>query len=139
MTQALEVTDALWTPLLRAYTWVHHAAHLLANHDELTGEQVRVQYQRLLDEMMAQKGDLGALSGAVDHFRKVTVSFPPVSSIAMTCPICHRPITIWNAASGQCAIMSGVPRAAEARFLASSCEVRSCADGAGQPPPTLSC
>jgi len=77
VTQALEVTDALWTPLGHAYTWVHRAAHLLANHDELTGEQVRVQYQRLLDEMMAQKGDLGVLSGAVDHFRKVTVSFAP--------------------------------------------------------------
>jgi hypothetical protein len=73
----LEVTASLWPPLVGAYAWVHGAAHILANHDGLTGEQVHVQYQRLLDDMVAHKAELGALSGAVDHFRKVTASFAP--------------------------------------------------------------
>jgi hypothetical protein len=77
LTHALEVTAPLWPPLVHAYVWVHRAAHLLANHDGLTGEQVRVQYQGLLDDRGAHKANLGALSAAVDHFRKVTASFAP--------------------------------------------------------------
>jgi hypothetical protein len=75
LTHALEVTAVLWPPLERAYTWVHRAAHLLAHADGLTGEQVRTRYQQLLDEMVADQAALGPLSGAVDQFRKVTLSF----------------------------------------------------------------
>jgi hypothetical protein len=67
----------LWPPLERAYSWVHRAAHLLANADGCTGEQVRTRYQQLLDEMVAGQAELGPLSAAVDQFRKVTLSFAP--------------------------------------------------------------
>jgi hypothetical protein len=77
LTPALEVTAPLWPPLLHAYAWVHRAAHLLANHDGLRGEQGRVQYPGLLDDRGAQKANRGALGETVDHFRQVTASFAP--------------------------------------------------------------
>jgi hypothetical protein len=77
LTHALAVTAALWPPLEQAYAWVHGAAHLLTNAEGCTGEQVRLRYQQLLDEMETQRAALGTLSGAVDQFRKVTLSFAP--------------------------------------------------------------
>jgi hypothetical protein len=77
LTHALAVTAELWPPLERAYTWVHRAAHLLANADGHTGEQVRTQYQCLLEEMAADQAALGPLGRTVDQFRKVTLSFAP--------------------------------------------------------------
>ncbi len=77
LTRALAATSSLWPPLETAYGWVHQAAHLLANHEKLAGEQVRAQYQQLLGQMEAQKSSIGALSKAIDHFRKITESFAP--------------------------------------------------------------
>jgi hypothetical protein len=77
LTHALALSAELWPPLEQAYTWVHRAAHVLAHADGGTGEQVRARYQQLLDEMVAGQAELGPLSGAVDQFRKVTLSFAP--------------------------------------------------------------
>lgn len=75
--KALQATAALWPPLARAYTWVHRAAHVLGNAEQLTGAQVRLRYQRVLDDMQTHQTTLGSLSGAMDHFRTVTASFAP--------------------------------------------------------------
>lgn len=56
---------------------MHQAAHILANHEKLAGEQVRSQYQQLLGQMDAQKSSVGALCKAIDHFHKITESFSP--------------------------------------------------------------
>ncbi len=67
----------MWPPIQIAYEWVHQAAHILANHEKLTGEQVRTQYQALLEQMEAQKSTVGDLSDAVDHFLHITKNFAP--------------------------------------------------------------
>jgi hypothetical protein len=67
----------LWPPIERAYGWVHRAAHLLKNAEGLTGAEVQLRYQRLLEEMDADKPLLGPLAAAVEEFRKVTASFAP--------------------------------------------------------------
>ena len=77
LTRALEATSALWPPIKLAYAWVHQAAHLLSNHENLAGEHVRAQYQALIEQMEAQKDLIGDLSKAIDHFRKITESFAP--------------------------------------------------------------
>ena len=77
LARGLQATASLWPLLTLAYGWVHQAAHILANHEELTGEQVRAQYEQLLEQMDAQKNCVGNLSKAVDHFRKITESFAP--------------------------------------------------------------
>jgi hypothetical protein len=38
----------------------------------ITGAQVRLRYQRVLDDMETRQTTLGSLSAAMDHFRKVT-------------------------------------------------------------------
>ncbi len=77
LARGLEATSPLWPPLKLAYGWVHQAAHILANHDNLPGEQVRAQYQELLQRLDAQKTEVASLSKAIDHFRKITESFAP--------------------------------------------------------------
>jgi hypothetical protein len=77
LARGLDSTASLWPPLKLTYAWVHQAAHILANHDQLTGEQVRAQYQDLLACMDAHKMEVASLSKAIEHFRKITESFAP--------------------------------------------------------------
>jgi hypothetical protein len=73
----LQATVALWPVLLVVAAWVQHAAHLLANHEEQPASQVQARYQDLLDQMATQRETAGTLAPAVDHFRKVTISYAP--------------------------------------------------------------
>jgi len=84
LARGLKTTSPLWPPLKLAYGWVHQAAHILANHNNLAGEQVRTQYEELLARMDAQKMEVASLSKAIDHFRKITQSFARDYSTAMT-------------------------------------------------------
>jgi hypothetical protein len=77
LTRGLMATSSLWPPIEIAYAWVHQAAHLLANHEKLAGQQVRAHYQHLLEQMHVQKVSVGGLGKAIDHFRKITESFAP--------------------------------------------------------------
>jgi hypothetical protein len=70
-------TEALWPAIEKAYGFVHQAAHLLANHEEDSGQAVRERYQRLLRTMREQQASLGPLSGAISTFLKVTESYWP--------------------------------------------------------------
>ena len=68
---------ALWLPLRDAYALVHQAAHLLANHEQQTGAQVRETYLAWVQQMQEQKARLGPLSVAIDHFVEKTANFAP--------------------------------------------------------------
>jgi hypothetical protein len=56
---------------------VHQAAHILANHEQQTAEEVQVASRRLVEEMTWKRSAAGALQPAIDHFLKVTRSYAP--------------------------------------------------------------
>lgn len=57
-----------------AFGWVHRAAHILGQ-VECSGTAVRAQLSGLLGAMRRHRGVVGELSGAVDHFVKVSRSY----------------------------------------------------------------
>lgn len=74
--QGLAATAPLWPPIQTAYTVVHHAAHLLANHDQLDATALGQAYQeQVLTPLGAQQAELGPLAPAAAHFTKVTTSY----------------------------------------------------------------
>ncbi len=75
--RALKKTEALWPALSQAYALVHQAAHVLANHEEESGQAVREHYQAVLLTMRQQQASLGPLSSAISTFLKVTRSYWP--------------------------------------------------------------
>jgi len=75
--RALQATAALWPPLEQAYELVHQAAHLLANHEQRCGAEVQAAYQAWLQHMAEEKGNLGRLSPAIDHFLHISDNFAP--------------------------------------------------------------
>ena len=77
LTRALKKTEALWPALEKAYDLVHQAAHLLANHDEQSGQAVRERYEAFLLTMREQQASLGSLGAAITEFLKVTTSYWP--------------------------------------------------------------
>jgi hypothetical protein len=73
----LEATAPLWPPIQAAYSFVHRATHLLADHEGGGGMTVRQAYQELLAELRATQANFGPLADAVGHFRTVTASYWP--------------------------------------------------------------
>ena len=71
----MDATAACWPDLRLAYSWVHQAAHILANAEEQDGPAVRAAYQRLVDTMRTEQARAGTLSPAITHFLKVTASY----------------------------------------------------------------
>jgi hypothetical protein len=67
----------MWPSIKQAYQWVHHAAHLLNNSENLPVADLQATYQALLEEMAAHKEEVGSLTGALETFLKVTTSFWP--------------------------------------------------------------
>jgi hypothetical protein len=67
----------MWPALEKAYGLVHQTAHLLANHEEESGQAVRERYQGLLLTMREQQASLGLLGEAISTFLKVTESYWP--------------------------------------------------------------
>lgn len=77
LVRALKKTEQVWPVLSRAYALVHQAAHVLANHEEESGQAVRERYQAVLQTMREQQASLGPLSPAISTFLKVTRSYWP--------------------------------------------------------------
>jgi hypothetical protein len=77
LTRALSRTAPLWPPLKSAYALVHQATHILANHEQQTGAQIRETYLAHLAHMQEQKTSLGTLSAAIDQFVEITENFAP--------------------------------------------------------------
>ena len=75
MTRGLEETAQLWPPIRLAYSWVHRAAHILADEGYRHLEEARRDYRHLLSEMSRRKEEVGDLSGVVSLFLKVTKSY----------------------------------------------------------------
>jgi len=75
--KGLAATDAMWPAIRIAYGWVHQAARLLENEDELTGSEVRQRMDDLLAEIRADQTTVGTLQPAVAHFLKVSASYWP--------------------------------------------------------------
>jgi hypothetical protein len=77
VTKGLAATDAMWPAIRIAYEWVHRAARLLENEDQLSGQQVRQQMEDLLDEIRDDQATVGTLQPAITHFLKVSASYWP--------------------------------------------------------------
>src|SRR5437763_10880129 len=77
LTRALQRTAGLWPPIKDAYALVYQAAHILANHEQQTGAQVRETYLAWVKTMQEQKASLGTLSTTIDHFVEKTANFAP--------------------------------------------------------------
>ena len=75
LARGLVATAELWPGIAQCYAWVHKIAHLLANTDNLEVELVRCAVRRVLYEMGQERDALGALAGAISHFRRVSRSF----------------------------------------------------------------
>ena len=75
--RGLAATDAMWPAIRIAYGWVHRAARLLENEDQLTGGEVRRRMADLLAEMRGEQASVGLLQPAVAHFLKVSASYWP--------------------------------------------------------------
>jgi hypothetical protein len=75
--KGLAATDAMWPAIRTAYGWVHEAARILENADELAGSTVRRRLDSLLAEMRAEQATVGTLQPAVAHFLKVSASYWP--------------------------------------------------------------
>ena len=65
----------MWAEIRLCYSWVHQAARILKNEEDLPIEELRRDYRRLLCEMSERKEEAGTLSGAVSLFLKVTKSY----------------------------------------------------------------
>ena len=75
--KGLAATDAMWPAIRIAYGWVHQAARLLENEDELTGSEVRHRMEVLLAEIRDDQTSVSTLQPAVAHFLKVSASYWP--------------------------------------------------------------
>ncbi len=68
LTKGMKTTASLWSPLQSAYKLVHQAAHILANHEQYTGTQVREHYLAFVRQMQEQKAEVGPLGEATRAF-----------------------------------------------------------------------
>jgi hypothetical protein len=74
----LQTTASLWPPIQTGYALVHHAAHLLANHDDLDGAALRQAYHKqVLTPWRAHEAQGDPLTSAAAHFAKVSASYGP--------------------------------------------------------------
>jgi hypothetical protein len=74
----LQATASLWPPIQTGYALVHHAAHLLANHDELDGMALRQAYHdQVLTAWRAHEAPDDPLAVAAAAFAKVSESYWP--------------------------------------------------------------
>jgi len=75
--RGLEETAALWPPVRLAYRYVRRVARLLKNQAGRPGKVVRRGLRRLLRAMGLEAAAADGLSGAVQHFVKVSASYEP--------------------------------------------------------------
>src|SRR4030095_15968314 len=75
--RGLNDTASLWPYVQVTYGWVHRAAHLLNNEDQLSEAAVKRRLHGLLGAMTRHRAKAGALAPAVDHFLKVSYSYWP--------------------------------------------------------------
>jgi hypothetical protein len=80
--KGLEQTEELWPEVRASFKWARRVAHLLSNHQGLSGEQVRLRWRNILGRMGAEaarleeKGEQGR-AAVLAHFVKVSRSYEP--------------------------------------------------------------
>jgi hypothetical protein len=72
--KGLEATEASWPDVRTAFGWVRRLAAVLANKKGSDAGVVRRRYRGVIGALAGQRGKLGSLTAAFDHFRKVTRS-----------------------------------------------------------------
>jgi hypothetical protein len=77
LARGLEATEASWPEIRLAFGWVRRLAAVLANKKGLDAATVRRRYRGVIAALARHRGSLGTLTGALDHFRKVTRSYWP--------------------------------------------------------------
>ncbi len=75
MQRGLDVTAQLWPEVRDAYSWVHQAAHILANHEQQDGAGVRCQYEQLLATLTRQHTRDDWLGSVARTFLKVSANY----------------------------------------------------------------
>ena len=75
LSKGLEQTAALWSPIIIAYDWVHHAAQILDNHAQFDAPIVQLCLSALIEAMSVHQTSAGYLLEGVIHFLKVTASY----------------------------------------------------------------
>jgi hypothetical protein len=75
--RGLDETASLWPDVRVAYDWVHRAAHILSNVEQLAEAAVRRRLQGLLGALGQHHTKAGNLAPAVGHFLKVSRSYWP--------------------------------------------------------------
>jgi hypothetical protein len=73
----LDETRDLWPDVRVAFPWIHAAARILNNEEELDAAEVERRLQALLDVMARDRKTAGALAPAVDRFLRVSRSYWP--------------------------------------------------------------
>ena len=77
ISKALEQTAPLFEPVAIAFDWVHQAATVLDNDLNLKAQDLRQQFEQLLQTMEHHKEQATRLASGIDHFLKVTRSYAP--------------------------------------------------------------
>jgi hypothetical protein len=75
--KGLEQTKELWPAVRVAFGWVHQAARILKNTEELSEHKVRLRLRGLLGAMARHRAKAGSLASTITHFLKVTRSYWP--------------------------------------------------------------
>jgi hypothetical protein len=75
--RGLDETTSLWPDVRVAYGWVHRAAHILNNEDQLSETAVKRRLHGLLGAMGQHQAKAGALAPAIEHFLQVSRSYWP--------------------------------------------------------------
>ena len=75
--KGLEATEASWPEIRMAFGCVRRLATVLANKKGLDAATVRRRYRGVIAALARHRGELGTLTEAFDHFRKVTRSYWP--------------------------------------------------------------
>jgi hypothetical protein len=65
----------MWSPIERAYRWVHRVAHLLVHPERRRSRRMRRAMESLIRGMTRALPAAGPLCGALAHFLKVTQSY----------------------------------------------------------------
>lgn len=69
LTKGLTEIAPLWSDVEQGYAWVHKAAHLLSNDDELPAAEVHQAYEDLLTEMEQAPTSSEPLATMLSTFR----------------------------------------------------------------------
>lgn len=75
--RGLSETAELWPDVKKGFGYVHRAADILGNQDEVRGSTVRRRYRKLVESIEQEVPGAGGLRPGLEHFLQVTRSYEP--------------------------------------------------------------